>query len=170
MEKSERKKKEKTARTTRRRGNGTRVLIREFSAGGIVYKKTSDGEVWLLIQPKGTNRWQLPKGHLNNNESSKEAAIREVGEEGGINVNIFNKVDSQQYFYYLNGNKIFKTVTYFLMEHLQDRLEGYQKSEVEQIVYVPLTEALEMMSFKSDKEILKKANKILQNNRQKSLV
>ncbi len=46
-------------------------MKRQFSAGGVVYKKENDQTFWLLIQPKGTDYWQFPKGLIEEGESSK---------------------------------------------------------------------------------------------------
>jgi len=130
--------------------------LREFSAGGVVFK---DGE-WLIIRPAGTKRWQFPKGKIDENESSKEAALREVEEEGGVKVEIVEKIGNSHYFFVLKGKKIFKTVAFYLMKYLGDTKKGHDW-EVEKAVFVPYTEALEKLSFKDDREILKKAKKLL---------
>ncbi|MFV0365665.1 MAG: NUDIX domain-containing protein [Mangrovibacterium sp.] len=49
------------------------------SAGGLIQNKHSE---WLFI--KRMNRWDLPKGRIEEGESSEEAALREVEEECGI--------------------------------------------------------------------------------------
>ena len=59
------------------------LLASEFkvvrAAGGVV--ENSRGEV-LFIELRG--RWDLPKGHIEKDESSRDAALREVEEETGI--------------------------------------------------------------------------------------
>ena len=37
---------------------------REFSAGGIVFRKEPEGTLWLVIKPTGDKRWRFPKGKI----------------------------------------------------------------------------------------------------------
>lgn len=73
-------------------------ITREFSAGGVVYKKEVTKTTFLIIKPSGSNRWQLPKGIIDEGESSKDAAVREVREEGGVEVELLEKLGTSQYF------------------------------------------------------------------------
>jgi ADP-ribose pyrophosphatase YjhB (NUDIX family) len=49
------------------------------TSGGIVYNDQK-GMLWILRH----NRWDLPKGKIDNGESMEDAAIREVEEETGL--------------------------------------------------------------------------------------
>ncbi|WYP27805.1 NUDIX hydrolase [Alkalihalobacillus sp. FSL W8-0930] len=55
-----------------------------FTSAAFIYN--DDGHILLKKDPK--RGWELPGGHVNNNESLKRAAIREVKEETGFNVEI----------------------------------------------------------------------------------
>lgn len=59
-------------------------VVREATAGGIVFRHGKKGGVqFLMIQdPKG--RWSIPKGHIEEGETAQETAIREIGEEAGL--------------------------------------------------------------------------------------
>lgn len=61
----------------------------------------------LLIQSRG-NLWGIPKGTLNEGETSKEGAIREVHEETGIRIDI-NKLDS---FKYIGSDRVYYYIEY----------------------------------------------------------
>lgn len=148
------------AKRTKKQGT-----VREFSAGGVVSKNGK----WLIIRPAGTKRWQFPKGKIDKDESSKGTALREVEEEGGVKVEIIEKIGDSQYFFVLKGKKIFKTVTFYLMEHLGDTKKGHDW-EVEEAIFVPYKEAFERLSFKEDKEILKKAKSVLDRGNQENLI
>jgi len=55
--------------------------LREYeAAGGVVVR---DGQVLVLWRP-ARNEFRLPKGHVEPGESSREAALRETREEGGV--------------------------------------------------------------------------------------
>jgi bis(5'-nucleosidyl)-tetraphosphatase len=56
-------------------------------SGGIVYRTTDDGIVYLLVRPKqadAATEWVFPKGHIDENETNAQAAAREVREEAGV--------------------------------------------------------------------------------------
>jgi 8-oxo-dGTP pyrophosphatase MutT (NUDIX family) len=129
----------------------------EFSAGGVVFKK----DRVLIIQPAGTNRWQLPKGHIDKGESSKIAAAREVEEEGAVGVLVKDKIGSTEYFFVLKGQKIFKKVTFYLMEYQKDLDHDPSKVEIKEVRFVPFKKALEMLTFEDDRKILQKAKKLV---------
>ncbi len=59
-------------------------VVREATAGGIVFRRNKKNELeFLMIQdPKG--RWSIPKGHIEEGETAQETAIREIGEEAGL--------------------------------------------------------------------------------------
>lgn len=60
-------------------------VVREPTAGGIVYRRRNGKIQFLLIQD-AKNRWTIPKGHieLEIGEDSKTTAVREIGEETGL--------------------------------------------------------------------------------------
>jgi len=55
-----------------------------FSAAGVVYREEPEGILWLVIKAKSDGKWRLPKGGIERNETSFEAAQREIEEEGGV--------------------------------------------------------------------------------------
>lgn len=135
---------------------------RQYSAGGVVYRKVGETLEFLIIQPAGTDRWQLPKEHLGEGESSREAAEREVEEEGGVKVEVIEKLGNTRYFFVLKGQKIFKTVAFYLMEYKSETGKG-PDHEVDEAKIVPFDEALEYLSFKDDREMVEKAKDKLSN-------
>ncbi len=60
-------------------------VVREPTAGGIVFRRTKDGrDVEFLLIQDAKNRWTIPKGHIEEGETSKQTAEREIGEETGL--------------------------------------------------------------------------------------
>ena len=63
--------------------------VYEKSSGGIVYKKVAGVIHILLLERKnsrGEREYVLPKGHIENRETAKDTALREIGEETGLDV------------------------------------------------------------------------------------
>lgn len=132
-------------------------MLRQFSAGGIVFK----GDQVLVAQNSSIKDnkisfWGFPKGHLEEGESSASAALREVEEETGIKAKIIQKVGQSKYIFTQKGEKIFKVVTIFLMEY-ESGEPIPQVEEINEVVWTDPQTALKTLTFKNDKNLLKKA-------------
>lgn len=151
--------------------------MREFSAGGAVYRKvkrkTQDVEnYWLVIQPAGTARWQLPKGHIKEDESAEDTAIREVFEETSVRARVIDKIGVTSYFYVLKGKRIAKRVAFFLMEYEggEARVHKDWQHEIDKVLWASTKKALKLLTFKDDKEVVRKAEERLKSGIQEKLV
>ena len=58
-------------------------IVREPTAGGIVFRQGEKGVEILLIQD-AKDRWTIPKGHIEEGETAQQTARREIGEEAGL--------------------------------------------------------------------------------------
>lgn len=138
-------------------------VTREFSSGGVVFKKMGGKTYWLITKSTPSKLfskavWRLPKGHLDNNESAEQAATREVCEEGGVKAKILKKVEIIKYLYtHPEKGKIFKIVTFYLMEWINDTVDGFD-NETSEIAWLELDDACKMLTFPSEKAILKKSS------------
>lgn len=143
-------------------------MKREFSAGGIIFKTVrsqgspplaevlnNKGQV-LLTQHSQNKHWSFPKGLIDPGQTTEEAALREVREEGGVEAKIVGKVGYSKYVYTFNNEKIFKVVTYFLMEYVSGDIKDHDW-EVEEAGWYKPEDALKQLTFSQDKELLKKA-------------
>lgn len=59
-------------------------VVREPTAGGIVFRRNKSGAVEILLIQDAKDRWTIPKGHIEEGETAQETALREIGEEAGI--------------------------------------------------------------------------------------
>lgn len=59
-------------------------VVREATAGGVVYRITKKGEMQICLFQDVRDRWTIPKGHIEPGEIAQETAIREIGEEVGL--------------------------------------------------------------------------------------
>lgn len=87
-------------------------MKRQFSSGGTVYRQSSSNIEWLLIKPTGKNRWQFPKGWIDAGETSREAAIREVREEGGVEGELGGKLIRLRSFLPKTARELLKKLTF----------------------------------------------------------
>jgi len=128
-------------------------MKREFSAGGIVFN--NNGRV-LLTKHSQNKHWSFPKGLIDPGQTPEQAAVREVKEEGGVEAEILERLGYNKYVYTLNGEKIFKIVTYFLMKYISGDPKDHDWEVSEANWYTP-TDALKQLTFSQDKQLLKKA-------------
>ena len=161
--------------------NQTILTTREFSSGGIVYKKRQTR--WLVRKTAKSDLypnqyWMLPKGRVDDTDgdlpgpiasgkikadegSLRKAALREVTEETGIEAKIIEKIGTIKYVFTDPARgRIMKFVTFYLMEYVKDSPEGFD-GETSEIAWLPYDEALERLSFRGEKQVLKKANQLL---------
>lgn len=59
-------------------------VVREPTAGGIVFRRTKANKLEILLIQDAKDRWTIPKGHIEEGETAQETALREIGEEAGI--------------------------------------------------------------------------------------
>jgi 8-oxo-dGTP pyrophosphatase MutT (NUDIX family) len=94
---------------------------REYTAGGVVFRRVEDGRVEILMIQDRLGRWTIPKGHVEEGESLEQTAVREVAEETGLtHLRLGDKLDKLHFFYRREGKLIFMTTHVFLMEALGD--------------------------------------------------
>jgi len=104
---------------------------------------------------EGEQIWTFPKGHLEDGETSKEAALREVEEETGFRCEIVKPFDRVHYFFRRGEELINKTVTWFLMKPLE-KTGTHDPDEILKTEWVSLEEARKRAKYKSDKTLLAK--------------
>lgn len=148
-------------------GKGKKEKVkREFSSGGVVFKRNKDGIFWLITRSAKSDlypkqAWRLPKGWIDEGETTEEAALREVAEEGGVKAKISKKIETIKYFFNApNKGRILKFVTFYLMEWLSDSPEGFD-GETSEIAWLSFEEAYKKLSFSGEKQVLKKARELL---------
>ncbi len=135
------------------------------SSGGVVYRQTQDTIEIVIIAVGEKHRWQLPKGLVNKGENPDQTALREVREETGIDSILLDLIDKIEYWYYgQSGSKrirFHKVVHFYLLEFQSGNTEDHDQ-EVEEARWVEIDEAQELLAFKSEKEIVRKAKEMVQ--------
>ena len=132
--------------------------MKEHSAGGVVVQ---EGQVLLIKTEnlKGEEVWTFPKGLVEPGETPERTALREVLEETGYEAEILAPLGSVTYWFVRGGQRVRKTVDWFLMRPLR-RVKG-PDWEVREVEWVPLEEAERRLRYSSDRELLKKVKEAL---------
>jgi 8-oxo-dGTP diphosphatase len=135
----------------------------QFSAGGVVFKKTGDKIEVLVSQHSQHHGWVFPKGLIGDHverESKEETALREVKEETGADGKINRALNPITYWFVMDGEKIRKTVYYFIMEYVDGDIAKHDQ-EMEKVEWLPKEKVEERLTYKSDKIVWQEALKIL---------
>lgn len=134
-------------------------MIREKSCGAVVFLK--DKEVKYLLLHYEAGHWDFVKGNVEPNESEKDTVIRELQEETGITDAKFidDFREKIEYFYRRQGTKVHKEVIFFLVETQTEKVEiSYEHIGH---IWLDYQSALEKLTFKNAKMLLKKAHELL---------
>ncbi len=113
------KKNRRPNRTTKPKNGRGPKAVREYTAGGVVFRRVEDGGIEILMIQDLLGRWTIPKGHVEAGESLEQTALREVAEETGLTqFRLGDKLDKLHFFYRKEGKLIFMTTHVYLMEAL----------------------------------------------------
>jgi 8-oxo-dGTP pyrophosphatase MutT (NUDIX family) len=144
-------------------------VVREFSAGGLVYRRR-DGQ-WLVVlagrrpTADGPIVWGLPKGHVEPGEHMVDAAVREVREETGLVATIEETLGDVTYWYVRRDEhgapvRAFKRVRFYLMRHRSGRFAD-RDQELDAVRWVPLAKAEGMIAFENERGLVRRAGELL---------
>jgi 8-oxo-dGTP pyrophosphatase MutT (NUDIX family) len=163
-----------------------RVMVREISAGGVVIRKRD--EAWWMAaielpddsaratagpssrSTKSKTVMALPKGLVDPGEKPLETALREVQEETGVTAELIGKLADIKYVYrrsWGDGSQVFKIVTFYLMRYCSGRINEISpemRIEVARALWVPLEDAPNLLAYKGEKQMAKRALEYVQSH------
>lgn len=105
----------------------------------------------------------LPKGLVDPGEKPEQTALREVQEETGVTATLIEKLTDIKYFYvrsWSDRERVFKMVTFYLLRYKSGKIDDISpdmRIEVERALWLPLDEAPKQLAYKSEKEVVRKA-------------
>ena len=136
-------------------------VLKEPTAGGIVYRKKNDGIEILLIQD-AKDRWTIPKGHIEEGEEAKDTAEREIKEETGLKiVRVINWLGKINFRYRRQQSLVLMTTDIFLVEAKGDTDDLKPEEWMNGIKWFKASEALDKIEYEDiEKIILLGLNKI----------
>ncbi len=128
------------------------------AAGGLVRNVSeTEADNFLAIYRMGV--WDLPKGKIEKKEEPRDAAMREVCEETGINNLKINSFLTETYHTYWDPRKnrrVLKLSFWYLMETKDTELQAQTEEDIELAVWLPLQELKEKKPiYKNILEVIK---------------
>ena len=138
--------------------------LREISSGGVVYRELNGTTEVALIRVG--HRWCLPKGQVEKGEELQETALREVKEETGLDGEVVAKIGDISYWFTGKDKKntdtvkVFKRVYFYLIHYLGGDVSLHDQ-EVEEVCWSPISEAVERLSYPTERQTMTKAVALL---------
>jgi 8-oxo-dGTP pyrophosphatase MutT (NUDIX family) len=138
-----------------------RKATEETSAGGVLFRRTATGPVFLLIRDSYRN-WGFPKGHLESGEEAAAAAVREIAEETGLtDLVLHGSIREIDWHFRFRGRLIHKTCTFFLFESPTGEAVPQADEGISACRWMPFDEALRTVSYANAREVLREAGTLV---------
>lgn len=139
--------------------------MKDKSVGIIPIHIDKNADLSFLLVHQTAGHWGFPKGHPNLGESEIETALRELREETGIDkckiINDFKYL--QNYSFKKDGARIEKEVVFFIGFLGEENL-FLDKDEIQASKWLDYNQALEQLTYKESRIMLKSVSKFLDKN------
>ncbi len=126
-------------------------------AGGVIYNK----EKGIVVVNQNNDSWSLPKGHLEENEEPKEAALREIWEETGLSENKLKFIAPLGFYERMRIKKHsfdkdeLRMITMYLFTTEETNLISHSPENPE-VKWTSIEDVPKILTHEKDKEFFKK--------------
>ena len=136
------------------------IFMKYEKSCGIIPIYIENDEIKVVLIKQNNGVIGFPKGHVENNETEKETALRECFEETNLEVLIIDGF-KEEISYYMSEYDSYKTVVFFigLIKCFKTKL---QESEVSEIFLTTFEDAYNQISFDDTKLLLKKVEQFVE--------
>ena len=136
-------------------------IVKETSAGGVVFRRTPKGSRFLLIKDP-YKKWGLPKGHVDSGESYAETAEREVAEETALcELILHGSLETIGWHFRLRGKRIHKSCHFFLFEAPTGLPSPQEEEGILECRWFTHGEAMKTISYENARNVLRQAGAIV---------
>ena len=141
-------------------------IVREPTAGGIVFRRDKNNQVEILLIQDAKDRWTIPKGHIEEGETAQQTARREIGEEAGLkNVEVLGWLGKIHFRYRRIDKLVLMTTQIYLVRALGDTNAIEKEEWMNDIKWFSFHDALDEIEYEDiGKLMLLAMKKIRQEN------
>jgi len=123
-------------------------IVREPTAGGVVFRRDEQGGIEILLIQDAKDRWTIPKGHIEEGETAQEAAKREIGEEAGLTDTDVLGWLGKIHFRYRRVDKLVLMTTQIYLVRARGNTNAIQKEEwMNGIKWFKFNDALDVIEY-----------------------
>ena len=136
-------------------------IVREPTAGGIVFRMTPDQkDIESLLIQDSKNRWTIPKGHIEPGETAKQTAVREIGEESGLkHVDVLTWLGKIHFKYRRMEKLVLMTTQVYLVQSLDKNEHPTKEKWMNGIRWFSFSEALDAIEYADIEKLMLIAKK-----------
>ncbi|MDP3772606.1 MAG: NUDIX domain-containing protein [bacterium] len=148
-------------------------MKREYSAGAVVFREERHHRTYLILHhPDAKNskgmctpgHWDFPKGHVEDGETARVTAAREVAEETGLDdLRFYDGFEKKIHFSYLYrfavGERRHKSVIFFLAETHTKKI--ILSAEHQHFGWYPYDGALKRLTYANGRMVIRGAEMFL---------
>ncbi|MGI6612674.1 MAG: NUDIX hydrolase [Candidatus Nanosyncoccaceae bacterium] len=129
-------------------------IVREPTAGGIIYR-LRNGEVEILLIQDARDRWTIPKGHIEPGETAKQTAVREIGEEAGLtDIEVQGWLGKINFRYRRMNKLVLMTTQVYLVKALGDTDEIQKEEWMNDINWFKFVDAIDKIEYEDISKLM----------------
>lgn len=143
-----------------RRKPSIQEVVREPTAGGIIFRRNQEGKAEFLMLRDAKGRWTIPKGHIEPGESAKQTAAREIGEEVGLyNMDILGWLGKIHFRYRRIDKLVLMTTQIYLVRAKGDTDDLTPEDWITGLRWFSFTDALDAVEYEDIEKLIIMAQK-----------
>lgn len=130
-------------------------VVREPTSGGMVFRRSKENKVQILLIQDAKDRWTIPKGHIEEGETAKETAEREIREETGLQeMRVMNWLGKINFRYRRANSLVLMTTDIFLVQAKGDTNKLKPEDWMNGIEWFSPNEALDKIEYEDIGKII----------------
>lgn len=138
-----------------RRKQSIQEVVREATAGGIVFRRNNKGDLEVVLIQDPKDRWTIPKGHIEEGETAQETAVREIGEEAGLtDLEVICWLGKIHFRYRRISTLVLMTTQIYLVKAKGDTDSIKKEEYMNSIKWFGVHEALEKIEYEDISKLL----------------
>lgn len=140
--------------TPKGRKPSIKEIVREPTSGGLIFRR-HNGKIQILLIQDAKKRWTIPKGHIEEGETAKQTAEREIGEEAGLfDLDILGWLGKIN-FRYRRMNKLVLMTTQVYLVHAKSGTDQIKKEDwMSDIRWLDFAEALDKIEYEDISKLM----------------